>query len=119
MFGAQWVTGDARRFGACGALVSQMDDLNGRTWRATPADLAEWRHAGADFGAPLEVAARFAFALMRDLAGKATDNRLPMLLDHWQFNQEVGQPIRHRRSGVSPLARSRADARCAGTIGII
>lgn len=81
-FGAPWVTGDPRRFGACGALVSQLDDLNARTWRATPEDLVEWRRNGADHGAPLEVAAQFAFGLMRDLAGKATEGRLPMLLDY-------------------------------------
>jgi hypothetical protein len=81
-FGAQWVTGHARRFGACRALVSQLDDLNARTWNASTAEQAVWRHAGAEHGAPLEVAARFAFALLRDLGGKAVEHRLPMLLDH-------------------------------------
>lgn len=81
-FGAPWVTGDARRFGACSTLVTQLDDLNARTWRATQAEFTAWRRAGADFGAPLEVAARFAFALVRDLAGRAAENRLPMLLDY-------------------------------------
>jgi hypothetical protein len=81
-FGAPWVTGDARRFGACGALVAQLDDLNARTWRAAPEDLIRWRRDNADFGAPLEVAAQFAFAVVRDLAGKASENRLPMLLDY-------------------------------------
>jgi hypothetical protein len=81
-FGAPWVTGHTRRFGACGALASQLDDLNARTWRATPEDLVRWRRDNADFGAPLEVAAQFAFAVMRDLAGKASEHRLPMLLDY-------------------------------------
>lgn len=81
-FGATWVTGVARQFGACSALVAQLDDLNARTWRATQAQLVEWRRDGADFGAPLEVAARFGFALMRDLAGRAAEHRLPMLLDY-------------------------------------
>lgn len=81
-FGAPWVTGDSRRFGACGALASLLDDLNARTWRANETELAAWRRAGADFGAPLEIAAKFAYALVRDLAGKAAENRLPMLLDY-------------------------------------
>jgi hypothetical protein len=81
-FGAPWVTGDARRFGACGALLSQLDDLNARTWNVGSAELAEWRHAGAQHGAPLEEAARFALAVLLDLARKAAEHRLPMLLDY-------------------------------------
>jgi hypothetical protein len=59
-----------------------LDDLNSRTWQATPDDLVRWRRDGADFGAPMEVGAQFAFAVARDLAGKANENRLPMLLDY-------------------------------------
>lgn len=81
-FGAPWVTGDARRFGSARALVAQLDDLNNRTWRATPDDLVRWQRDGADFGAPLEVAAQFGFAVVMDLAGKASEAQLPMLLDY-------------------------------------
>lgn len=81
-FKAQWVTGDDRWLGACGRLASELDDLNTRTWKATPAELDACRRDGADFEAPLEVAARFAFALVRGLAEKAVEHRLPMLLDY-------------------------------------
>ncbi len=81
-FEAQWMTGEARQFGASGTLVRQLDDLNARTWRAAPEELDVWRRAGADFSAPLEVGAKFAFALLTDLAGKGVEHRLPMLLDY-------------------------------------
>lgn len=53
-----------------------------RTWRATPDDLVRWQRDGADFGASLEVAAQFGFAVVMDLTGKASENQLPMLLDY-------------------------------------
>lgn len=81
-FDAQWVNGSALRFGSCAALAAQLDELNAVSWRAGPDDLARWRRNGADYGAPLETGARFAFSILRDLAGKATEHRLPLLLDY-------------------------------------
>jgi hypothetical protein len=56
--------------------------LNSRTWRAEIDRLAAWRREGSEYRAPLETGAKFAFALLRDLADKSVANRLPMLLDY-------------------------------------
>jgi hypothetical protein len=81
-FEAEWITGRTCRFGSCTALLVQLDDLNAATWRAGADDVERWRREGAERGAPLEVGARFAWALLRNLAGEAATHRLPMLLDY-------------------------------------
>ena len=81
-FEAQWVTGTTIRFGSCQRLVAQLDALNASTWNVTAVELERWRHDGAEFDAPLEVSARFAFAVARTLAGQAVAHKLPMLLDY-------------------------------------
>jgi hypothetical protein len=81
-FAAPWVTGDTRRFGSSTTLVAELDDLNSHTWRAKQEEFALWRRNGADFGAPLETSAQFAFAILRTMAGDAVTHGLPMLLDY-------------------------------------
>jgi len=56
--------------------------INARTWRADGAMLAAWRRQGADYLAPLDVGARFAFAIFYDLSNAAADHRLVMKLDY-------------------------------------
>lgn len=41
-----------------------------------------WRREGAEYQSPLEVGARFAFAIFESLAHDAKDNRLVMKLDY-------------------------------------
>ena len=77
------VNGNPVTIGAVGALLTQLRDLpNDRTWRMTPAMLAESRRLGAELGAPLERSARFAFAVFHDLAQSGGQHHLPMKLDY-------------------------------------
>lgn len=81
-FQAEWITGDGMAFGSSVRLAGQLDDLNARTWRAGPDDLAAWSREGAGPADPPEIQARFAFALVRRLARDSVGHRLPMLLDY-------------------------------------
>jgi hypothetical protein len=67
--------------GSSTVLLRQLQHLNARTWQAGSDTLRRWQKEGGDHGAPLEVGARFAFALFAELADKAVRNGLPMLLD--------------------------------------
>jgi len=80
-FEAGFVTGTDMLIGSSIELCRQLDDLNQRTWNADESTLAEWRFDGADKKAPLETAARFAFALFKGLADESKKHCLPMLLD--------------------------------------
>lgn len=68
--------------GSSVALCDQLDELNCRTWKANETTLGEWRFNGADYKAPLEVGARFAFSIMTELARKAVEHQLIMKLDY-------------------------------------
>lgn len=82
VFQAEKVGGGAVLIGSSVALARQLNDLNSRTWRAESDLFGAWRREGSEHGAPLESGARFAFALLRNLAEKSAANRLPMLLDY-------------------------------------
>jgi hypothetical protein len=82
VFQAEKVGGGAVLIGSSVILARQFEDLNSRTWRAPSDLLGAWRREGSEHGAPLESGARFAFAVLRDLAEKSVTNRLPMLLDY-------------------------------------
>jgi hypothetical protein len=43
---------------------------------------ANWSHEGAEKNSPLEVCARFGFAIMRDMAASAVEHKLVMKLDY-------------------------------------
>lgn len=81
-FEARWITGKTIRFGSCHLLVAQLEALNASTWKVTAAKSEQWKREGAEFDAPLETSARFAFAVTRWLADRAVEHRLPMLLDY-------------------------------------
>jgi hypothetical protein len=68
--------------GSVNTLLTQLQDLNRRTWQAAPAEISEARRTGAESGAPLETSARFAFAVFIELAQAAATHRLPMKLDY-------------------------------------
>jgi hypothetical protein len=82
VFQAEKVGGGPVLIGSSVALARQLEDLNSRTWHAELDLLGTWRREGSEHGAPLEYGAKFAFALVRDLADKSVANRLPMLLDY-------------------------------------
>jgi hypothetical protein len=81
-FTAQDPAGNEVVFGSSVALADQLELLNQRTWNASNGSILEWRFGGADYQAPLEIGARFAFAVLRDLARHANTHRLIMKLDY-------------------------------------
>jgi len=74
---------DRRRIvvGSSTTLACQLAALNAATWKARPAEVAGWARREPDGDAALELRARYAFAIMTDLAAKAVEHRLPMKLD--------------------------------------
>jgi hypothetical protein len=81
-FEAPMPTGNRAVVGSCQRLLSELEALNARTWRASLAEINAWREAGAEHGAPLETSAKFGFAVFCTLASKAVEARLPMKLDY-------------------------------------
>ena len=81
-FAAADVSGNTVNFGSVLALRDELAHINARTWRADSTTLAAWRTQGADYLAPLEIGARFAFAIFSDLANEAADHQLVMKLDY-------------------------------------
>lgn len=63
-------------------LLAELNDLNRRTWNADEEIRRQWRYDGAEYGAPLEISARFALAIFLDLAAESVRRRLPMKLDY-------------------------------------
>jgi hypothetical protein len=74
---------DRRRIvvGSSASLARQLADLNAASWKADTSEVRSWARREPDEQAPLELRARYAFAVMGDLAGKAIEHRLPMKLD--------------------------------------
>lgn len=68
--------------GSVPRLNEQLRRLNTATWSASPEQISEWRRDGAEHGAPLEVSARFGFAIFSELTELAVQHRLPMKLDY-------------------------------------
>lgn len=75
------IAGTELLVGSSMVLLRQLAELNNRTWQADVATLHQWRRDGADSGCPLEVGARFAFAVFYELTMEAVKHRLPMRLD--------------------------------------
>jgi len=82
VFRAPDPTGHELHIGSSAALCEELAELNRRTWNASELTLAQWRREPADYEAPLELGARFAFSIMTDLARKALAHRLVMKLDY-------------------------------------
>ncbi len=74
--------GQERGFGSSLTLRSQLELLNRRTWKAADDALSLWRRGGAEYKAPLEIGARFAFSILYELASQAVTHRLIMKLDY-------------------------------------
>jgi hypothetical protein len=82
VFQAKDLTGNPVEMGSVPTLLNQLHQLNDRTWKASAADIEEWRGNGADFGAPLETSARFTYAVFRYCAEGALAHSLPIKLDY-------------------------------------
>jgi hypothetical protein len=76
------VPGKAITIGSSIRLLNELDELNRRTWAAGEDPISQWRADGAEYGAPLETSARFAFSVFHQLTRQAVQRRLPMMLDY-------------------------------------
>ena len=75
---------DGRRVvvGSTTTLRRQLEDLNAATWKADANVVAGWHREPLADEAPLELCARYAFAVLLDLARRAVEHNLPMKLDY-------------------------------------
>jgi hypothetical protein len=75
---------DGRRVvvGSTATLRRQLEDLNAATWKADAEIVASWRRDVPADNGPLEQSARYAYAVLLDLAERSVELRLPMKLDH-------------------------------------
>jgi hypothetical protein len=74
---------DTRRIvmGSVLTLSRQLVELNTATWKVDEAEAASWGRRPPPNDAPLELRARYAFAVLADLSRTAVEHRLPMKLD--------------------------------------
>jgi hypothetical protein len=75
---------DGRRVvvGSTTTLRRQLEALNAATWKADGDVVAEWGRQPLVGEAPLELCARYAFAVLLGLARQADEHKLPMKLDY-------------------------------------
>jgi hypothetical protein len=75
---------DGRRVvvGSTTTLRRQLDELNAATWKADANAVAVWNREPLADNAPLELCARYAFAVLLDLARRAVEHKLPIKLDY-------------------------------------
>ena len=81
-FRADDVGGNEVNIGSSIALFNQLRELNARTWKTDQSITEEWLRQGAGHKAPLEVGARFAFAVFLKLTKASIEHRIPMKLDY-------------------------------------
>lgn len=67
--------------GSATVLRRQLSELNAATWQASGAVVAGWGRTPPSAGTLLEQRARYAFAVLSELAQQATGHKLPMRLD--------------------------------------
>ncbi|MFZ5783435.1 MAG: hypothetical protein ACOY4R_24815 [Pseudomonadota bacterium] len=63
-------------------LRRQLLELNGATWKADPRAVREWARVPLAGNAPLEISARYGFAVLLGLAERAVEHGLPMKLNY-------------------------------------
>ena len=75
---------DGRRVvvGSTMTLRRQLDELNAATWKASAAVVGQWGREPPAEDTPLELCARYAFAILLDLSRAAVELRLPMKMDY-------------------------------------
>jgi hypothetical protein len=76
------IVGDSIVVGSSPRLLAELRELNSRTWNADDRQISQWRRDGADYGAPLEISARFGFCIFYELVRRSVAARLPMKLDY-------------------------------------
>ena len=80
-FQGEDVEGRRSVVGSVTTLRRQLADLNAATWRASASDVMGWGRVPTEEGL-VEERARYAFAVLTELAQWAQSERLPMKLDH-------------------------------------
>lgn len=68
--------------GSAIALRRQLMELNGAAWKADRRAVADWARAPLAGDAPLEISARYGFAVLLGLVEHAIEHRLPMKLNY-------------------------------------
>jgi len=81
-FEAEDVDGRRVVVGSTAMLRRQLEELNGATWKAAAHVVAGWGRDSLADNAALEQNARYAFAVLSDLADRAVELRLPIKLDY-------------------------------------
>jgi hypothetical protein len=81
VFEAPDASGNKSTIASSVSLAQELNELNRKTWKMNDSELDERAFDGCPAGSPLEVAARFGFALFRRHALLSVTHRLPMLLD--------------------------------------
>jgi hypothetical protein len=81
VFEAPDASGKKVRIASSVSLAQELNELNRKTWNMNEAELDQCAMDGCDAGSPLEMAARFGFALFRRHALLSVTHRLPLLLD--------------------------------------
>jgi hypothetical protein len=80
-FEGEDVEGRRAVMGSVTTLRRQLADLNAATWKASAADVVAWGQMATEMGS-VETRARYAFAILTELAQRAQTECLPMKLDH-------------------------------------
>jgi hypothetical protein len=80
-FEAEDVDGRRISIGSADTLSRQLADLNGATWKVDGEESISWSRRPPLNDAPLEIRARYGFAIISALARQAIEHRLPMKLD--------------------------------------
>ena len=82
IFETKMPAGNSVLAGSTFCLERELRTLNKRTWNANQETLDEWRKEGDAYSESLESGACFAFSIFYDLASKAKENKLVMILDY-------------------------------------
>lgn len=82
VFSTMGLTGREITIGSSVQLMSQLRELNERTWEASPQLLGKWSRTATQANAPIEIGARFAYGILLGLAEKSVEFCLPMKLDY-------------------------------------
>jgi hypothetical protein len=81
VFEAPDASGKKVRMASSVSLAQELSELNRKTWNMDESELDQCAMDGCEEGSPLEVAARFGYALFRRHALLSVTHRLPFLLD--------------------------------------
>ena len=82
VFSTMGLTGKEITIGSSVQMLTELRELNERTWEASPQLVGQWSRAATLPNASIEVGARFTFGMLLGLTEKSVEFRLPMKLDY-------------------------------------